>query len=68
MWLIRVTSRECPRWRRQEQPYVARRGRRRGAALADARSPLPEELLAQVKDEQMLREAVRGAAPALPAS
>ena len=64
MWLIRVTSRECQRWRRQEQPYGARedadaalalRGRRAPAAGGDARG--------SSSDEQMLRDAVRGLPP-----
>jgi RNA polymerase sigma factor (sigma-70 family) len=58
MWLIRVTSRECLRWRRQELPYAARESGEAEMARARDASPLPEEMLAQVKDEQMLREAV----------
>jgi RNA polymerase sigma factor (sigma-70 family) len=62
MWLIRVTARECRRWRDQEQPYGAGD---EGAALAAAEDerPLPEEMLAQVAEEQELREAVRGLSP-----
>jgi RNA polymerase sigma factor (sigma-70 family) len=63
MWLIRVTSRECGQWRRQQQPYAGRESAEAAlAVLADA-SPAPEEMLAQVKDEQMLREAVRALPP-----
>ena len=58
MWLIRVTSRECLRWRRQELPYAARETGEAELSLARDASPLPEEVLAQLKDEQMLREAV----------
>jgi RNA polymerase sigma factor (sigma-70 family) len=58
MWLIRVTSRECLRWRRQEQPYAAREPGEAEMALARDAPLLPEEMLAQVKEEQMLREAV----------
>jgi RNA polymerase sigma factor (sigma-70 family) len=59
MWLIRVTSHECLRWRRQEHPYAARETvAAESTPIADER-PLAEELLAQVKDEQILREAVR---------
>lgn len=58
MWLIRVTSRECQRWRRQEQPYAAREHEEAELLLARDANPIPEELLAQVKEEQMLREAV----------
>src|SRR5947209_12897494 len=63
MWLIRVTSRECFRWRRQERPYPVRETvDAETAGIADER-PLPEELLARLKSEQILRDAVR----ALPA-
>jgi RNA polymerase sigma factor (sigma-70 family) len=61
MWLIRVTSNECLRWARQE--------RRQPAALPDVaaivphRAPLPDEQIAQLKREQMLREAVASLAP-----
>ena len=58
MWLIRVTSRECARWRRQEHPYPARDTvEAETAALADEQ-PLADELLGQLKDEQVLREAI----------
>jgi RNA polymerase sigma factor (sigma-70 family) len=59
MWLIRVTSRECQRWRRQEQPYAAREASEAALQLAPDAGPGAEDLLAQVKDEQVLREAVR---------
>jgi len=63
MWLIRVTSRECARWRRQEHPYPARDTvEAETAALADEQ-PLADELLAQLKDEQVLREAVLAMPP-----
>jgi RNA polymerase sigma factor (sigma-70 family) len=57
MWLIRVTARECTRWRRQERPYVG--DEEADAALRNApdAGPETEELLARVKDEQVLREA-----------
>ena len=63
LWLIRVTTHECIRWRRQEHPYSAR-----GTvedALAHTPDPgLPaEEMLAQVKDEQRLREAMLAVPP-----
>ncbi|HEV7501982.1 MAG TPA: sigma-70 family RNA polymerase sigma factor [Vicinamibacteria bacterium] len=58
MWLIRVTSRECIRWRRQERPYPSR-------DLADAENtvlvdekPLADEVLARLKEEQVLRDAL----------
>ncbi|HEY3119376.1 MAG TPA: sigma-70 family RNA polymerase sigma factor [Vicinamibacteria bacterium] len=61
-WLIGVTSKECLRWRRQEHPYAAREGAEAESA-PPADSPVPEELLAQVRQEQIVRDAVR----ALPA-
>jgi DNA-directed RNA polymerase specialized sigma24 family protein len=63
MWLIRVTARECLRWRRQEHPYGAREDADKALALAEAEGPMPEEMLRQLGDEQMLRDAVRGLAP-----
>ncbi len=58
MWLIRVTSRECLRWRRQEQPYAAREPDEAEMTLARDSPLVPEQMLAQIKEEQMLREAV----------
>src|SRR5258708_14570794 len=58
MGLVRVPSRECARWRRQGRPYPARDTvEAETAALADEQ-PLADELLAQLKDEQVLREAI----------
>jgi RNA polymerase sigma factor (sigma-70 family) len=58
MWLIRVTSRECVRWHRQEHPYALRAATDlEKTRVADGR-PRAEELLAQLKQEQALREAV----------
>jgi RNA polymerase sigma factor (sigma-70 family) len=59
MWLIRVTSRECVRWRRQEQPYGARADLDEALRLVPETGPAAEELLAQAKGEQMLRGAVQ---------
>jgi RNA polymerase sigma factor (sigma-70 family) len=63
MWLIRVTAHECERWRRQEHPYATREAL--GVETAEIRDeqPLPEEVLAQVKQDQILRDAVRGLPP-----
>jgi RNA polymerase sigma factor (sigma-70 family) len=59
MWLIRVTSRECTRWRRQERPHPpGGAGEVEPGDLPDEQ-PLADDVLAQVKDEQILREAVR---------
>ncbi len=62
MWLIQVTSRECHRWRRQEQPHGAHEDEAEMARLEDGR-PLPEELLGQLAEEQTLRDAVGGLSP-----
>ena len=59
MWLIRVTSRECLRWRRQELPYAAREPGEAEMARARDAPAVPDQMLAQIKDEQMLREAVQ---------
>ena len=64
MWLIRVTSRECARWRRQEQPYAAREvAETAEVELVADDQPLAEQMLAQVKEEQILREAVLALPP-----
>lgn len=60
MWLIRVTSRECQRWRRQEQPYGAHEDAGAAAAHVEDDRPLTEDVLAQLAEEQALREAVHG--------
>ena len=57
MWLIRVTSRECTRWRRQEH-HGAHEVDAEAVVLRDEQ-PLAEELLSQVTEEQALRNAVR---------
>jgi RNA polymerase sigma factor (sigma-70 family) len=63
MWLIRVTSRECARWRRQEHPVSPRETVPvETAALADEK-PLADELLARLKEEQTLRDAVQTLPP-----
>ena len=63
MWLIRVTSRECARWRRHEHPASSRETVDADtAALADEK-PLADELLGRLKDEQILREAVQTLPP-----
>jgi RNA polymerase sigma factor (sigma-70 family) len=58
MWLIRVTSRECQRWRRQEQPYAARDSSDAALTLMPDAGPVADEVLERVADEQMLRDAV----------
>jgi RNA polymerase sigma factor (sigma-70 family) len=61
MWLIRVTSRECFRWRRQE--HQASHEVDADAALLRDEQPLAEEVLAQVTEEQAVRDAVRALPP-----
>ena len=63
MWLIRVTTHECLRWRRQEQPYAAREPGDAALALAHDEAPVPDEMLAQIRKEEMLREAVVALTP-----
>jgi RNA polymerase sigma factor (sigma-70 family) len=63
MWLIRVTSHECERWRRQEHPYAARPPSDVEPAEIPDAQPLPEDVLAQVREEQVLRDAVRTLPP-----
>lgn len=59
MWLIRVTSHECERWRRQEHPYAAREASGVETSEMTDERPLPEDMLAQVREEQVLRDAMR---------
>ena len=61
MWLIRVTSNECRRWAREESGRAA--ALPDDAALVPHGAPLPDEEIAQLKREQMLREAVASLAP-----
>ena len=63
MWLIRVTSHECDRWRRQEHPYAARDVTDAGASDVPDEQPLPDDVLAQIREEQILRDAVRTLSP-----
>jgi len=63
MWLIRVTSHECDRWRRQEHPYAARETSDGEVAEVPDERPLPEDMLAQIREEQVLRDAMRTLPP-----
>jgi RNA polymerase sigma factor (sigma-70 family) len=58
MWLIRITSRECQRWRRQEQAGRGHEDADAEAVDVEDDRPLPEAMLAQLSREQALREAV----------
>jgi RNA polymerase sigma factor (sigma-70 family) len=61
MWLIRVATRECQRWRRHEHPY-AYADDAALARLPDAALPV-ERVLEQAAGEQALREAIAGLPP-----
>ena len=63
MWLMRVTSRECQKWRRQEQPYGAHEDGGTAMGEAEDTRPLPEDVLAQIAEEQALRAAMTGLTP-----
>jgi RNA polymerase sigma factor (sigma-70 family) len=63
MWLIRVTTHECLRWRRQEQPYAAAEPGNAVMPLAHDEASAPDEMLARIREEQMLREAVVALSP-----
>jgi RNA polymerase sigma factor (sigma-70 family) len=63
MWLIRVTSHECERWRRQEHPYVPREGPAAEPAELVDEKPLPDDVIADIKQEQVLREAMAVLSP-----
>lgn len=60
MWLIRVTTTECHRWRRQERTYAMCEDGDDEMARAEDGRPLPEDVLGQLAEEQALREAVMG--------
>jgi len=63
MWIIRVTSHECERWRRQERSQGGPpAGGEETPDLRDGR-PLAEEELARLGQEQILREAIRALPP-----
>lgn len=63
LWLIRVTARECHRWRRQERPYAVRDLTPHDEEAVNDESPLAEDVLAQLRDEQLLRDALRTLPP-----
>ena len=63
MWLIRVTSRECHRARRQERPHAEQGDFETELAVAEDGRPLAEEVLGQLAEEQALREAVSSLTP-----
>jgi RNA polymerase sigma factor (sigma-70 family) len=61
-WLIRVTSRECSQWSRQERPHALAEPIADEPAVAGA-EPGADELLAQLHEEQSLRDALLGLSP-----
>jgi RNA polymerase sigma factor (sigma-70 family) len=63
MWLIRVTSRECSRWRRQERPFPGSEDSAGAEQAAVDEQPLADELLARHHQERALREAVLALPP-----
>lgn len=62
-WLIRVTARECSRWRRQERPWAAGEESEAAMMRAPDTGAAADDLLAQAKDEQVLREALGSLPP-----
>lgn len=63
MWLIRVTSRECSRWLRQERPHLGDAPLEDEPELADESDARLEEMLEQIRKEQRLREALGSQSP-----
>ena len=59
MWIIRITARESLRFRRQEQAHGAHGDIDVELERAEDERPLPEAVLAQLGEEQGLRDAVR---------
>lgn len=63
LWLIRVTTHECRRWRHQEQPHASRASGEAELAFVPDEAPIPDEMLARIRGEQILREAVAALSP-----
>jgi RNA polymerase sigma factor (sigma-70 family) len=63
MWLIRVTSRECLHWSQRERLHAAAEPIDHDMQLASGSEQGPEELLAQLREEQGLREALLALSP-----
>ena len=61
-WLIRVTSRECSRWRQQERRFVQGQPGDDEWPTAEGTAEPPDQL-ADVIDEQRLREALSSLSP-----
>lgn len=63
MWLIRVTSRECSRWRRQERVHTGSEEWEETLPRIEDPREVPGQILEQVREEQALREAVLAMPP-----
>jgi len=61
-WLIQTTSHKCFRWRREQQKYIEPQTGRFELSAED--SQLPERLLRQIEQEQILRESLNALPPA----
>jgi RNA polymerase sigma factor (sigma-70 family) len=56
-WLIQMTSHKCFHWKRQQQRFVSSDSEH-ATDTAEDWSPLADELLAEVEQEQLLRESI----------
>ena len=59
-WLIKVTAHRCSQWRRQASRYV---GQESQTELQSNPDKLPDNVLAELENEQMLRLAIRELQP-----
>ncbi|MFQ5790907.1 MAG: RNA polymerase sigma factor [Acidobacteriota bacterium] len=62
-WLMRVSSHKCFHWKRKQSRFLAGEGRVGEIASAEERDNPAEDLLYQVEQEQILREALTEVAP-----
>jgi RNA polymerase sigma factor (sigma-70 family) len=63
MWLIRVATRESFRWQRQERVYAGGETWEEAAPLLEDSREVADQVLAQLKDEQVLRDALQSMPP-----
>lgn len=59
-WLIRLTARKCARWKREKQVYS---GTQVDEETLAEKGYLPEKLVQEVEQEQILREAISEMTP-----
>jgi RNA polymerase sigma factor (sigma-70 family) len=59
-WLIRLTARKCARWKREKQVYS---GTQIDEESLTEKGDLPEKLVEEVEQEQILREAISEMTP-----